>query len=1058
MAPSTGSEVARLLDVVSSKSIELWLEGDRLAHRDPQGLLSETESLALRQREAEIVAELRQGNFITQTFPLSYGQRSLWFMHQAMRKSPAYNIALAVRIRCFLNAPALRESLQILLDRHASLRTVFSVGQDGELRQQVYAWRPLSFEQTDVAGWSEEEVDAALTEAYRVPFHLSTGPLLRAHLYTDGAQRHTLLLTIHHIVFDGASMFHLLEELQETYGNAQAGRRASLRPIKSSYRDFVAWQAEMMGSPEGRGHIQWWKQQLAGAQHILDLPTDFPRPTNVTGRGGSIVFELPQDLVEGLKNVARDVGVHLYEVLLAAYQVLLHRYSGQQDILTGFLTAGRPQLRFAKLSGFFINPVVVRSVLTGDPRFADYLRQQHETVTQSLEHQDLPFLALMDHSQVTRLPGCMPLVQVLFNFFKVPRGAQFGELFVTGHVGESVESPGLRLESAGLRQDDGEFDLVLEAAEGKRFWCRFKYSAELFRHETVARLTDHYRRLLSGIAGDAGRPISGLPMLSAAEREQLLVTWNQTEVDYPLDTCVHQLIEAQVARTPDAVALVFEDRQLTYAQLNREANALAHYLRERGIGPEVLVGICVDRSVEMLVGLLAILKAGGAYVPLDPHFPKSRLELILADARPRVILTQRHLSHLVEGSDASVLPVDTEQAGYAGCSGENLPALVSGANTAYVLYTSGSTGTPKGVQILHSSFTNFQLSMRERPGLSTADVLLAITTISFDIAGLELFLPLIVGARVIVTPREKLLDGRVLAEIIGRHGVTVMQATPATWHLLLDAGWTGAKGLKVLCGGEALTRELANQLLARTGSLWNMYGPTETTVWSTVHDVKPGPDPIPLGTAIANTTLYILDRHLQPVPVGVSGELYIGGAGLARGYLNRQALTDERFLADPFRGEPGARMYKTGDGALYRPDGSIIFLGRLDDQVKVRGHRIELGDIERALLRHPSVREAAVIVREDPGSGKRLVAFLIPHTGRDAASAGDLRDYLLAELPDYMVPSAFAYLEALPLTPNNKVDRKALRSVSVGYQETNRDYLPPARPPKLRWPHSGRRG
>ena len=832
-------------------------------------------------------------------------------------------------------------------------------------------------------------------------------------------------------------MFTILTELQQLYGGS-----AKLRPLKHSYREFVEWQSELLAGGDGKSDLAYWRKQIENAPHVLDFPTDHPRPAHFSGRGGSVVFELKDELAGRLRQLAQDKGVHLFDVFVAAYHVLLHRYSGQNDILLGFVTAGRPELRFARLTGLFSNPVVLRAVFSGDPTFAEFLKRQHETLAESLAHQNLPFLTLVENSPGTRLPGYMPLIQVLFNYFKIPRTMPFAELFVTGHDVEPVESTGLTMESFGLEQDEGEFDLVLEVAEGRRCWARFKYGADLFDRSTIVRLTEHYQNLLESIVEDPERAVSRLRLLGETERRRMVEGWNETHSPFPEDACVHEFFESQAMQGPDRTAVICDGVRLTYAELNRSANSLAHYLKAQGVGPEVLVGVCIERSVDMLIALLAILKAGGAYVPLDPHFPKARLDLILEDARPLLVLTESRLAHLVSTPDTRLLALDTERATYASCDGNNPARSASGSNLAYVLFTSGSTGRPKGVQIPHSAFVNFLLSMRKRPGLTERDVLLAVTTISFDIAGLELMLPLIAGAQVVIATREMAIDGRRLAAAIEEFGVSVMQATPATWRLLLDSGWTGSKRLKALCGGEALSRELANELLARAGSLWNMYGPTETTVWSTVHKVEPGHDPIPLGSAIDNTPLYILDGALEPVPIGVSGELHIGGAGVARGYLDRPELTQAKFIPDPF-GTAGGRLYKTGDVCRYHADGSIAFLGRLDDQVKIRGHRIELGDIESVLLRHPDVNEAVVIVNESPSAGKRLVAYLTGHAGGRQASGGELRERLAQDLPEYMIPAAFVYLDALPLTPNCKVDRKSLRALPVTAMASGHEHTDP---------------
>ena len=609
-----------------------------------------------------------------------------------------------------------------------------------------------------------------------------------------------------------ASMFTILTELQQVYGGS-----AKLRPLNHSYREFVEWQSELLSGDDGKNALAFWQKQIENAPHVLDFPTDHARPAHFSGRGGSVVFELKDELAGRLRELARDKGVHLFDVFVAAYHVLLNRYSGQNDILLGFVTAGRPELRFARLTGLFSNPVVLRAVFSGDPTFADFLARQHQTLTESLARQHLPFLTLVENSPGARLPGYMPLIQVLFNYFKIPRTSPFAELFVTGHDAGRVESPGLTLEAFGLEQDEGEFDLVLEVAEGRRCWARFKYNADLFDRTTIVRLTEHYQNLLESIVENPEQAVSRLRLLSEPERQRMIAGWHETQSAFPEDACVHEFFETQAVQNPDRRAVVCDDVSLTYAELNRSANALAHYLRAQGVGPEVLVGVCIERSVDMLIALLAILKAGGAYVPLDPHFPKARLDLILEDAQPLLVLTQSELAHLVSTSDTRILALDTERATYASCDGNNLSRSSRGSNLAYVLFTSGSTGRPKGVQIPHSAFVNFLLAMRKRPGLTERDVLLAITTISFDIAGLELMLPLITGAQVVIATRQMAIDGRRMASAIEEFGVSVMQATPATWRLLLDSGWTGSRGLKALCGGEALSRELANELLSRTG-------------------------------------------------------------------------------------------------------------------------------------------------------------------------------------------------------------------------------------------------
>jgi amino acid adenylation domain-containing protein len=587
-----------------------------------------------------------------------------------------------------------------------------------------------------------------------------------------------------------------------------------------------------------------------------------------------------------------------------------------------------------------------------------------------------------------------------------------------------------------------ELTLVIQEDGGACLWV---YNPQVLDEESVVQMQQGFTAFLQGLVSDPQQHITDLPLLTEQERHRLLVEWNATHAEYPRDTCIHQLFEAQVERTPEAVAVVFEDRQLTYRDLNRRANQLAYHLQKLGVGPEVLVGICVERSLDMIVGLLGILKAGGAYVPLDPAFPSERIAFMLEDAQVPVLVTQQHLLTQLPAHGTKVVCLDADAAVLAQQSEANPVSGVTSDDLAYVIYTSGSTGRPKGVQIPHRAVVNFMLSMREQPGLTAQDTWLAITTLSFDIAALELFLPLLVGARVIVASQETGADGGALAETLTRASVTVMQATPITWHLLLAAGWQGKPDLKILCGGEALPLDLARQLLPRAVSLWNMYGPTETTIWSTVCKIEPGDDVVSIGRPIANTQIYLLDPQLQPVPVGVPGELYIGGDGLALGYLNRPELTAERFIPHPFSGEPGARLYKTGDLARYRPDGTIEHLGRLDFQVKLRGYRIELGEIEAVLSEHPAVRQVVVVAREDVPGDKRLVAYVVLRE-QQTATVGELQSHVTKQLPAYMVPSAFVLLEAFPLTPNGKVDRRALPAPQHTRPGLQRTFVAPETP------------
>ncbi len=960
-------------------------------------------------------------------------------MAQMLPSSAVYHIGFTAKILPPLDVAALRSALRAIVDRHDSLRTVFAMDAAGKLMQTVYADSPVEFTVVDTTGFSAGELDAAVNAAYRHPFDLESGPLFRPQLFTGNGE-YLLLLTVHHLVFDSLSMVLVLSELEELYGAIQSGKASSLRPTKGEYRDFVDWQNQMLAGPEGAGQLAFWRAQLEGAPPILDFPLDRPRPLHSSGLGDSVVFSLESDLVQRLKALAVDRKVRPIDILAAAWHILLHRYSSQNDILIGFVTGGRPLLQFARTTGFYSNTIVLRAHFDDDPAFDDFLQGQHATLARGLENQNYPFPLVAEALQGVRVPGYMPLIQAVFNHYKIPRNSHLTNVF-TGHQAEPLESEALALRPVRLKQDDIEFDLSLDLAEAERYWARIRFSADLFEHNTIERLTRHYVNVLQAVAANPSQTVSSIPLLAEAEREEILSRWNRQNADVPAGATACRLFEEQAAATPDRIAVVCGNRRLTYAELNARAESLAARLRESGAVRGSLVGVCVDRSIDMLAALLATWKAGVAYVPLDPHFPKARLDMIVDDAKPRTILTETALAGLLTPSSATVILVDADGDPPSSAYTPDSVSAPPGSDLAYVLYTSGSTGQPKGVEIPHSALTNFLLSMRKCPGIEQNDVLLAVTTFSFDISGLELFLPLIAGATVVIATHEITHDGRQLAREIETLGVTLMQATPATWRLLIDSDWPGCSRLKALCGGEALPAELAEKLLPRVASLWNMYGPTETTIWSAVHEVAAGNDPIPLGSPIDNTTLYILDRNLQPVPIGVAGELHIGGAGVARGYRNRPDLTAEKFIEHPFR--PGERLYKTGDLCRHRADGSILFLGRLDDQVKLRGRRIELGEIESMLLRHSSVHEAAVVINEDPGGPKRLVAYLIAPADVPPAPPESLREFLSTHLPDFMIPSAFVYLDSLPLTPNAKVDRKALRSLTVAPAAGEREYATP---------------
>ncbi|HEU4559547.1 MAG TPA: amino acid adenylation domain-containing protein, partial [Longimicrobium sp.] len=962
--------------------------------------------------------------------PLSFAQERLWFLDRLDGGSAAYNLPAALRFIGALDAGALERALGEIVRRHESLRTVFREV-DGGAVQVIVPFAGFALPIDDLSGLSEAaretEVRRRAAEDAARPFDLASGPLFRAALLRVADEEHVLLLCIHHIVSDGWSSGVLLRELSTLYVAYRDGSDSPLAELPVQYADFSVWQREQLRGEGLDRQIGYWKERLAGAPALLELPTDRPRPPVQSHRGAREMFDMPRALLDRLQALGRSEGATLYMVLLGAFQLLLSKYSGSEDIVVGSPIAGRTRREVEELIGFFANTLVLRTDLSADPTFRELLARVREGTLGAYEHQEVPFERLVAELQPERSLSHSPLFQVMFTLQNADRsGSGLAGLRMEG-VGAEVETTRFDLSLTAIPHDDGVRGVL-------------EYSTALFDRSTVQRMLGNLARVLEQVTADADARLSQLELLGPAERARVLEEWNRTTAEYPADRCIHELFEAQAERTPGAVAVVFEGEELTYAELNRLANRLAHNLRERGVGPDIRVGICVDRGLEMVVGLLGVLKAGGAYVPLDPGQPAERLAYMLADSAPAAVLTQRELRDRVGQTDVPVIELAAAAPEWADHPVTN-PArgALTAAHLAYVIYTSGSTGRPKGVAVPHRGVVNLLGSMRETVGMEPADRVLAVTTYAFDISVLEIFLPLLHGARTIVLPRERTGDPAALAEAVHAYAPTVMQATPATWRMLVQAGWEGAPELRALCGGEALPAELASALRSRVSALWNVYGPTETTIWSTAEAVRGDAVSanVPIGRPVANTRVYILAEGGKPVPVGVAGELYIGGTGVVRGYLGRPELTAERFVADPFSGDAGARLYRTGDLARWRPDGTIEFLGRTDFQVKVRGFRIELGEIEARLAEHADVREAVVLAREDVPGDVRLVAYVVGD-----ADAESLRAHLSTALPEYMVPAAYVPLDALPLTPNGKLDRKALPAPEGGAY-ASREYEAP---------------
>jgi amino acid adenylation domain-containing protein len=971
------------------------------------------------------------GAGIAQEVPVTEPQLEVWLSdHLSDDASCSYNESFTLRMHGKVNGAALIGAVRQVVNRHDALRATFI--HEGQV--QKFAPRlDLNVRTVDLTSLGAAERDSRWKQIIRddahTPFHLVEGPMVRAQLVKMEPEYSALVFTAHHIVCDGWSTNVLLDELPKFYNALNSGESStsSTLPSPMSFATYSKSQSEFLSGPEGANVEKFWLEQFQQPAQLLDLPTDRPRPAVKEFKGATYRTRIGADAYNAIKRLGAKHKCTLFVTLLGGFQILLSRLSGQDDIVVGIPTAGQSLVDDAVLVGHCVNFIPLRGKPASDSTAAQFLTQMKQTVLAGYEHQNYTYGRLVRKLQIPRDPSRLPLTEVQFNLERVGGDMQFD-----GFQAEADPNP----------KSFVNFDIflnVVESKDGLMLDC--DYNTGLFDESTIARWLSHYQTLLLGMVENVNQPISRLPLLNEADRRQLAVDWNQTAAHYPRNLCVHELFEAQAQKTPDAVAAAFEGDQLTYRELDRRTNQLANYLRSNGVKHGVMVGVFVERSLDMIIGLLGVMKAGGAYVPLDPTYPAERISFVLNDASVPVLLTQESLFKTVNIGAARHVFLDTEWPTIAKHSGDAPANATTADDLAYVIYTSGSTGKPKGVEIPHRAVVNLLVSMSKKPGLKANDTLIAVTTLSFDIAGLELLLPLAVGAKLVIASREAAADGNLLLSRIASSGATVMQATPVTWKLLIEAGWEGKPALKVLCGGEVFPRDLANELVRRAQSVWNMYGPTETTIWSSTIEVKGGEGPVPVGPPIDNTQFYVLDAANQLVPIGVAGELHIGGDGLARGYFHRPELTAERFVADPFRSNKSDRMYKTGDLVRRVPDGTIEFLGRLDHQVKLRGFRIELGEIETALARYPGVKEAVVIVREDIPGDKRLVAYVT--SDQQGITVATVREVLTGKLPNYMLPSAVVRLDAMPLTPNGKIDRKALPAPDTGRAARQREYVAP---------------
>ena len=953
-------------------------------------------------------------------YPLSYAQQRLWFLDQLEPGQAFYNLPVAVRLEGEVDERVLGQVVNEVVRRHEILRTTFATVDERPV-QHIAAELTVAVSVEDLTnipnGERERQAQELAQMEAQTPFDLVTGPLLRVRLLRLTATEHILVFTVHHIVADGWSMGVLVREIAALYRAYVHQNPSPLPELAIQYADYAAWQRQWLSGPVLQEQGTYWIKHLAGAPSILTLPTDRPRPSAHSYRGATHTFTVAAPTVIGLYQVGQQTQATLFMTLAAAFTVLLARYSGQRDICLGTPIANRTRAELEPLIGFFVNTLVLRTQIDPTQPFLTLLEQVRTTALNAYAHQDIPFEQVVEVLNPERQLSHTPLFQVMLILQNAPM--------------DTLALPGLTLSSLPAESTTAKFDLTVDLVETDgELSGTVDYSTDLFEAATIARLMNHYIRLLEAIVAEPTTWVNELPMLSPAERQQLLVEWNATATDAPATQTIQELFEAQVVRTPEAVAVVYEDQQLTYGELNGRANQLARYLRTRGVGPDVLVGLCVERSLAMLVGLLGILKAGGAYVPLDPTYPTERLAYMLADSRPQVVLTQAGLRASIPATEIPMLCLDTQWELVANGATANLPHHNFPQHLAYVIYTSGSTGKGKGVLVTHGNVVQSTKARQIKYGEELRSFLL-LSSIAFDSSVAGILGTLAYGGQLVLPAGERLEPG-ILWELIDQRKISQLLTVPSFYRLLLEQlPMTKGRSLQsvILAGEECGSDLFVKHRSSLSGvRFFNEYGPTEATVWSTVHEGRDweSTPTVPIGRPIANTQIYILDEDLEPVPVGVAGELHIAGEGLARGYLRRPDLTAEKFIPNPFNAESGARMYKTGDLARYLSDGTIEYLGRLDHQVKIRGFRIELGEIEAALQAVPGVREAVVLAREDSPGDKRLVAYVVAKPGTEPMEAGVLRSRLVRALPAYMVPSAFVFPEQFPLTPNGKVDRKAL--------------------------------
>ena len=958
-------------------------------------------------------------------------------MENLNETNTAYNIPIDFRITGNLNPELLEKSINFMIERHETLRTIF-INVKGSPFQKIIPELSVSLEiinlDHELPGKQDELIRKYSLGHANYKFDIANGPLCHFMLLVKGEQEYVFLLNFHHLISDAASVEIFMEEMISVYQSFLERKPVDLPQIQYKYSDYALSEIKWLKSEEYQEQLGFWKKELAGIPDILKLPVDYHRPKVQTYNGSEYHFTINPELKEKIGKIGQKKGTSLFVPLLTAFGVLLSRASLQDDLVIGVPTANRHHLELESMIGVLINSLPLRFTFSENTSFTEALKVTKEKFFAAFENQEVPFERLVEELKVKRNMSSPPIFQVIFNYLSVYR--------------KVLQIPGLVFEMVDGERESSAVDLTLTVIDYKKSLdCSFEYNTDLFDKESIIRLAGNYLTFLQQIPNREDLPSKAINLLTPKETNQMIRDWNQTKADYPTDKCTHQMFEEQVRKTPEAIALIFENEVLTYAELNVKANQLAHFLVKKGAKEDTFIAICLERSVDLLVGLLAIAKTGGTYLPLDPIYPKPRLALIVDDAQPVLFITQKSLLEVIPGTNAELIFIDDRKA-YQFESTDNL-SFGNPQKAAYILYTSGSTGKPKGALIKHHSTLNAVYSITKKMRVTSADTLLAITTVAFDVAEMDYFLPLLNGAKLVLANQETMHDIELLKRKIESSGATLLLATPVTFKMLILSSWNGKSDIRILSGGEALSRELAGKLLQRCAEVWNGYAPTETTIYSLVKRVLPentiGDGYVELGRPLDNTILYVLNSKKVPVPVGIPGELYIGGDGVSDGYLNLPEMTNDRFIPDPLGIDSSIRFYKTGDLVQYQHDGNIAFLNRIDFQVKIRGFRIELGEIESILSQVKGIKENVVIVRQDASAEKMLVAYYISDGSADN-SAKEMRQYLKERLPDYMIPSAFVKMDKFPLTSTLKVDRNALPNPDLdGLRESN-GYVAPKTP------------